>query len=87
MTTIRAFFLEITALFSNFGKRAGENPPPPPSSYARVLIETSHFEKKILRKFPQGIQFQQSRIIWEEAVAQMCSVEKGVLRNFAKFTG
>ena len=27
MTTIRAFFLEIRALFSNFQKRAGETPP------------------------------------------------------------
>ena len=33
MTTIRAFFLEIRALFSNFQKRAGKTSSPPPSSY------------------------------------------------------
>ena len=32
MTTIRAFFLQIRALFSNFRKRAGETFPPPPPS-------------------------------------------------------
>ena len=30
MTTIRAFFLQIRALFSNFQKRAGETSPLPP---------------------------------------------------------
>ena len=30
MTTIMAFFLQISALFSNFCKIAGENSPPPP---------------------------------------------------------
>ena len=42
MTTIRAFFLQIGALFSNFEKRAGENspPPPPPSSYVPGLLLT-----------------------------------------------
>ena len=36
MTTIRAFFLQIRALFSNFQKEAGEIPLPP-SSYAPVI--------------------------------------------------
>ena len=31
MTTIRAFFLQIRALFSNFRKRAGDTLPPPSS--------------------------------------------------------
>ena len=36
ITTIRAFFLQIRALFPNFRKRAGEtsSPSPPPTSYA-----------------------------------------------------
>ena len=38
MTTIRAFFLQIRVLFSNFPKRAGETSPPPPSSYMPVSI-------------------------------------------------
>ena len=33
MTTIRAFFLQIRALFFQFSKSAGETPPTP-SSYA-----------------------------------------------------
>ena len=38
MTTIRAFFLQVKPLFSNFRKRAGETSPPlPPSSYASGL--------------------------------------------------
>ena len=37
MTTIRAFFLKIGTLFSNFRKRAGETSLPPPSSYASGL--------------------------------------------------
>ena len=36
MTTVKAFFLQISALFSNFWKRAGETSPLPPSSYAPV---------------------------------------------------
>ena len=36
MTTIRAFFLQIRALFSIFKEREGETSPPPPSSYAHV---------------------------------------------------
>lgn len=37
ITTIRAFFFEIRALFSIFQKRAGDTFPPPPSSYAAVF--------------------------------------------------
>ena len=34
MTTVRAFFLQIRALFPNFWNRAGDTSPPPHSSYA-----------------------------------------------------
>ena len=37
MTKIRAFFIQIRALFSIFQKRAGDTFPPPPSSYAPVF--------------------------------------------------
>ena len=41
MTTIRAFFLQIRALFSNFQNRAGETSSPPlTSSYAPVNLMT-----------------------------------------------
>ena len=60
MTTIRAFFLQIRALFSNFQKREGETSPLPPSSYAPCPTRSSRPEV-------------------------FC--KKGVLRNFAKFTG
>ena len=49
VTTIRAFFLQIRALISNFHKRAGETPPPPPSpsSNAPVTNMESVSKKKI----------------------------------------
>ena len=34
MTSIKAFFFEIRALFPIFEKRQGRPPPPSPSSYA-----------------------------------------------------
>ena len=37
MTKIRAFFIQIRALFSIFQKRAGDTLPPPPSSYVPVF--------------------------------------------------
>ena len=37
MTTFRAFFLQIRALFSNFRKRAGETSPPSPPLVKRLL--------------------------------------------------
>ena len=41
MTTIRAFFLQIRALFSNFQKRAGEaSLPSPPSNYVPESSES-----------------------------------------------
>ena len=49
MTTIRAFFLQIRALFSNFRKKAGEtSPPAPPSSYTPVMESQLYtmFDKK-----------------------------------------
>ena len=48
MTTIKAFFPQIRALFSNFRKRAGETSPPPPSSYAPGL---SYDIEKFTQKF------------------------------------
>ena len=38
--TIRAFFPQIRALFSNFRKRTGQTSSPPPSSYAPVFDTT-----------------------------------------------
>ena len=41
MTEIRALFLQIRELFSNFSKRAGRPPPLRPSNYAPGLRSTS----------------------------------------------
>ena len=43
MTTIMTFFLQISALFSNFCKIAGENSPSP-YSYASAFILPQQFE-------------------------------------------
>ena len=61
MTTIRAFSLQIRALFSNFRKKAGENPPLPPFSYApeKTIVIQKFDDAEILidtdDKLPDGI--------------------------------
>ena len=53
MTTIRAFFPQIRALFSNFRKRAGETFPPSPSSQApviRILSELHKYSNETFQK-------------------------------------
>ena len=40
MTTIRAFFLQIRALFSNFQKRAGETSPPCPLLVMHLVLRS-----------------------------------------------
>ena len=52
MTTIRAFFLEIRALFSNFRKRAGETSPlPPPPLVTRLRMLDPTHKKKMLMQY------------------------------------
>ena len=50
MTTIRAFFLQIRALFSDFRKREGETslPPPHPPLVTRVTVLIQKFLVQIL---------------------------------------
>ena len=58
MTTIRAFFLQIRAHFSNFSKRAGETSPPPPlhpSSYAPEQLDKDKDTKFFDFQFPPTI--------------------------------
>ena len=56
MTTIRAFFLEIRALFSTFRKRAGETSPlPRPSSYAPADARSYTQEKNAYAIFKNCI--------------------------------
>ena len=51
MTTIRAFFLEIRALFSNFRKRAGETSPLPPPLVTRLRMLDPTHKKKMLMQY------------------------------------
>ena len=43
MTTVRAFFPKISALFSNLWKRAGETSPPTPSSHAPTFTDVLQY--------------------------------------------
>ena len=50
-TTIRAFFLQIRALFSNFRKRAGETSPPPHLQLRAWMYLILFFQKRIQNQF------------------------------------
>ena len=56
------FFSKLRHFFPILEKGQGRIPPPSPSSYARVLIETSHFEKKSWESFHREFSFNKAAL-------------------------